>query len=355
MSLGCMRVAGLMARSAAGLSPADALRLEEHLEHCPDCRGDSAALERMRSLTEPERPLTDRARGRAIDAALRRAGERVAAPSRGRRATPWFLGAAAAAAAFSLLWLGGKWGDPDEKPEPLGQEGAGVPTHVAAAALQDSMGQVIRGEVTLEVARRRVDVVAEADSRVIVEASRVRVVAGSVLIVAADGHVINKRVVAGDSWELPAEQAAATETETAPETVTAAKTEAAPRKPAVDIAALLASATQHLAADEIPAARADLKSILATRPSRTRRAEAEGLLAQAQLMEGDVAGAVKAYLAVADRYRDLPAGERARFQAAKAEANFGSKTRARTLLESYLQQYPDGRFRNEARRRLDRL
>jgi TolA-binding protein len=342
--LSCLRVARLLAASAAGLSPADALRLEEHLDSCPTCRGDAAALERMRRLTEPERALSERMRGRAIHSALRRAGERAAqSPARSRRAAPWFLGAAAAAAAFSLLLQGGKWGDPDEKPEPPNGEGAGVPTHVAAAALQDSPGPVraapqaqgdaISGRVTLTVAQKKVEVVAEAGSRVVVDGRRVRVVAGSVVVVAAAGKKVDRQVAAGGSWELSTPRPA----------------------DKVDVSALIDSATRHLAADEVEAARADLKVVIATRPGRARVAEAEGLLAQATLMEGDVGGAVGAYLGVAERYGDLAVGERARFQAAKVEANFGGKARARELLQDYLRRYPDGRFRGEAERRLQRL
>jgi len=353
MKLSCMRVARLLTASASGLSAAQALRLEEHLDGCPTCREDAALLERMRRLSDPERHLPERVRGRAIDAALRRAGEHAAhAPAAGRRRAPMILGAAAVAVAVSYLWFLGEWGDPDKKPEPVGLEVAGVPPHTATALLPESASTPITGKVTLQVAATPVEVVATPGTRVRVEQTRVRVLAGSVLVVAASGQVINKRVEAGGTWELTAEITRRTdEIKLAAPAPQRERGAVAP----VDIAALLQSATRHLAADDVTTARADLERVLAARPARSIRAEAELLLAQATLMDGDVRGAVARYLEVASRYPGLPAAERARFQAGKTEANFGTPARARELLDSYLQQYPDGRFRAEALRRLDRL
>lgn len=354
MRLSCMRVARLLTASAAGLSPAEALRLEEHLATCPTCRDDSALLERMRSLSEPMRPLSERARVRVIDTALRRAGEQAArAPAAARRRTPLILGAAAVAVAVSYLWFLGEWGDPDKKPEPMGSEVAGVPPLAATALLLESVSTPISGKVTLEVAATPVEVVARPGTRVRVEGTRVRVVAGGLQVVAASGRVIDKLVVAGGSWELTPEITSRLE-QPVIETPAPAGARERPAAP-VDTAELLQSATRHLAADDVTTARADLERVLDARPPRPVRAEAELLLAQATLMDGDVRGAVDRYLQVAERYPNLPAAERARFQAGKTEANFGSPAHARALLGSYLQQYPEGRFRAEALRRLDRL
>jgi len=426
MKVSCMRVSRLLAASSSGLNPADALRLEEHLEICPDCRGEAVAIERMRQLVEPARGLGDRGRGRAIDAALRSIGT---APARStasaRRWIPVFgLGAAAAAAAVSLLLLHGFGGDPAKQPGPGEREVAGVSTHAAAAALLDSPVTVVAGAVqvdgravdpggtvaagtamiaeqpaaitagharielaagsevvwqparaTLELREGRAMTVVDpaphlpyrvatpsfavevTGTRFAVDRRGVRVYEGSVRVVAPDGRVLAAHVAAGGRWELVDEDEVAT---TAVRHRSSAgadrrRERAAPSDEPVDVDALLAAARRDLAGGSSGDARDKVAEVKAARPGRAARAEADILLAQCDLVDGDVAAAVRAYLAVADAYRGLRAAEQAQFLAAITEANFGSASRARTLLRNYLERYPDGQFRTEASRRLDRL
>ena len=66
-----MGVSALLERRAHGLSSADALRLEEHLQRCPHCVQDSAQLDELRELTERlPQALPQLGRERAIEAAL---------------------------------------------------------------------------------------------------------------------------------------------------------------------------------------------------------------------------------------------------------------------------------------------
>jgi ferric-dicitrate binding protein FerR (iron transport regulator) len=108
-----MRTASLVAGRAAGLSDAERLRLEEHLETCASCRADAAALDAMaRVVLSNRHVLSDRALRRAVDGAITRGqAAPAAAVSASRRG--WVLGlagvgaAAVAAAVLSSSWRGG--------------------------------------------------------------------------------------------------------------------------------------------------------------------------------------------------------------------------------------------------------
>jgi ferric-dicitrate binding protein FerR (iron transport regulator) len=63
----CLQAAQLIQARAAGLSQANALRLEEHLMHCPNCSQHAHLLDGLRELSDASAvPLTQGARQRAV-------------------------------------------------------------------------------------------------------------------------------------------------------------------------------------------------------------------------------------------------------------------------------------------------
>ena len=127
---------------------------------------------------------------------------------------------------------------------------------------------------------------------------------------------------------------------------------AAPPRASPAAAALLESARSQLADGNVTAARRDIRAALAGRASRREAAEGQTLLAECALVSGDGAAAARAYLGVARRYADLPAGQNALFAAARLRAEAGSREEAVELFRRYLERYPSGRFAADARRRL---
>jgi hypothetical protein len=201
-----------------------------------------------------------------------------------------------------------------------------------------------------------------------VDLGEVRVLSGVVAIYAPDGRALADRLVAGERWrwaDRAAAAAAVAPAEPASPSPLAAAPPPAPEPPAPDppaaadearppaIDTVLAAARSQLAAGEVEAARALVDEAMATARRRNQRAEAETLHAEIALVAGDQARAIERYLAVADRYRDLGAGENALFAAARLEATRGRDDAAAALFRRYLDRYPRGRFRAEASRRLD--
>jgi ferric-dicitrate binding protein FerR (iron transport regulator) len=80
----CAGATTLLSGRAAGLSQANALRLEDHLSHCPDCSSRAHMLDAMRALSDATAaPLAQSARQRAVLQALA-ASERVSQPAAAR-------------------------------------------------------------------------------------------------------------------------------------------------------------------------------------------------------------------------------------------------------------------------------
>jgi outer membrane protein assembly factor BamD (BamD/ComL family) len=73
------------------------------------------------------------------------------------------------------------------------------------------------------------------------------------------------------------------------------------------------------------------------------------------LIQGDLAAAAAIYRTVAQQYKELPAAENALFAAARIENTRGDRTTAIALLERYVRDYPNGRFRKEVVSRLKAL
>jgi hypothetical protein len=140
-----MRTGSLLdRRRASGLSPAQALRLEEHLGGCARCSREAALLDGLRELaTSGPESLNPVAREHAIRAALAQAGAAQPAASPFERLWPAgaFAAAAlvAAAAAFALVLRVGVSEDATSGPK---ASAPAVPAALAAA-------RVMSGEIEL--------------------------------------------------------------------------------------------------------------------------------------------------------------------------------------------------------------
>src|SRR5262245_21845046 len=105
--LACMQASGWLAARRAGLSAANALRLEEHLAHCSDCGAQARLLDGLRKLSdEAARPLPPDGRQRAILQALARVDASVQ-PTAAQRSwlVPSAFGGLAGVAAFVVALM----------------------------------------------------------------------------------------------------------------------------------------------------------------------------------------------------------------------------------------------------------
>ncbi len=154
-SLACMRTSTLLERRAQGLSSADALRLEEHLEHCQQCSQTSALLSGLRALVEElPQALPKAQRERAIDGALAQALQVRGSVAGGAavarlRARPVQLatrrpllalsGLALAAAAASVLMIVRPWSTTDSAPPATPIAAVTSPTPTGDRVLQGAI------------------------------------------------------------------------------------------------------------------------------------------------------------------------------------------------------------------------
>lgn len=90
-----------------------------------------------------------------------------------------------------------------------------------------------------------------------------------------------------------------------------------------------------------------------THPAYGHQAEIAVVEAELYLAERQYAQAIDAYLHAHRAYRSSPQGEEALFAAAQLALDHQGAPRARALLEQYLKAYPQGRFREDARRLLE--
>lgn len=407
MMVGCHRAQRLLAQRAAGLSIPERLRLEDHLQRCPRCTADGIALSRLAALADFDPPgLRGRTRDRVIERAIRDGSQKVDAPPARLHWRLALAGTATVAVAAAALMVT-RAGAPTERAAPApdrilagtltdqaGDHHAGAPVAPGIELVATTAGELALGHARIAVApdtrfswrpdsatltvhsgavratvdpgpRRRFRIATDQFTAMVVGTElevtpdRVRVFSGEVAVFAPSGEVLARRLRAGQTWHR-VEMVAAT-----PEPAPTPAEPAAPphhhpaatpsrhaEPPATDT--VLAAARSHLAGGEIAAAEKLIAEAAATATRPRQRAEAATLHAEVALVAGDHDQAVGRYLEVAERYRDLGAGENALFAAARIEANRGHYERARELLERYLERYPKGRFRAEAERRLER-
>jgi len=413
-SIACISIGSLLSKRASGLSGAERLRLEEHLQTCAACRDDAYALDVITAITRsPELPsLGGRARERAIAGALMHATRKPTPelmPARSRSSLRVWAGAGLVAAAAAAVVLVVTSGDNRETVRAAAasddaallvagdvtaggsavevgsriEPGADMATHQGARLLVgraeieiDPASEIAwqpevetlslrTGAVRASVKRdpsRTFRVVTETfvvevvGTRFEVTPESVEVYEGTVRIVGPDGDVLVAALTEGESWQ------AGVAAKTTPKKKRAHKRPRKRTKQTVEVAeveadvgALLTSARSHLASKSVDSAKEDIQRALDAEPNRKEQAEAYSLIAECALVSGEAAKAARLYLQVADKYRGLPAAENALFAAARIEANAGHAAEARDKLELYLERYPSGRFQAEAKRRLSEL
>jgi TolA-binding protein len=176
-----------------------------------------------------------------------------------------------------------------------------------------------------------------------VTATEVAVQRGSVRILGCDGKVLVPELGAGENWNATVPTSAPPSEQTGPASLS---------RSAED---LLRKARRAFVEGDVPAAEGAARAALDGGATRRQAADARTLLADCAQASGQPDKAARLYRQIAERHRDLPAGETALFAAARLEANRGQRRSARALLELYLDRYPGGRFEPDARARLRAL
>jgi len=375
MRASCIRVALLIKRREEGLSDADRLVLEDHLASCEKCRQDAFAIDVLGELVDSaaSSPLSSGARERAITRAIRDAAGKPLPPVRASRPAATLLVAVAVAGLGVALLLANR--RPSDSPSrqataatPRPEVAAGplsLAKHATVSLAQARVSADEPTELSWDPARQAVvlregAVSVSVDSapgrqfrvltpRFVVEVvgtefrvdlAGVNVTRGIVRVLSPESEDLITQLGAGQSWSVP--PAATPELLPAPARGRSASE-------------WLARARRHLAAGATATAQRDVAAALAARPNRSETAEARTLLAECALVGGDPERAAELYVAVSQRYADLPAGETALFAAARIQVNAGHRREAEQLLRSYLDRYPSGRFQQEARARLRAL
>ncbi len=413
MASRCATARKLIARRRSGLSAAERLRLEEHVTACTACCEEARALDAFAQMIDVHaaggRPSRH---ARAITRVLNATSEAeipAPAPASPSRAAPYLLaGAMAIAGILGVAAHRAGWGTGDggpgealptlaaadelerpagppeppvssDEPEPLADRLDAGDLRMAGAAVApgasirpgsalstDGGAELALGAAIVEleaggsavwdldrttlrlergVVRARVEPEERSRFRVVTDRFAVEVIGtefevtsdgvaveqGTVRVTSPEGEVFAARLEAGESWsvdELPRAE------------------------PEVDVSERLARARTRLARGDVRGARALIREARRADPSRVERAEAETLLAESALVAGDRARAAERYLAVAESYARLSAGENALFAAARIERELGHDARAAELFERYINRYPNGRFRADAELRL---
>jgi TolA-binding protein len=126
-----------------------------------------------------------------------------------------------------------------------------------------------------------------------------------------------------------------------------------PGKNRVDL--LIAEARSALASGDPALARTRIASALGARPTGHQRAVADLLAAASFLVEGRYEEALAAYRRTAESFGRYPESETAAFAIAQLLCERASTDEARTALQAYIVRYPEGRFVQDARRKLASL
>lgn len=409
----CHELEVLIDREAHGWSEAERLRIEQHLVGCAECREALAASRFVRAtLRSAQGGLSELGRERALKRAFAAA---ATAPARGAGGVPRIWAGAlvtlsAAAAALLVWWNVGEHAarGPQALREPSApgmtdrfvttetlapaiDAGEGVPAAELAAApawieadtkqrhqfghasVQLARATRVRfeqGSSTLVLASGRVEIDVDASrgqpfrvatqhfrvevlgTRFAVTPRSVVVMRGHVQVFALDGRVLASDLAAGSEFSYDARGAVREHADAGSPHAQPAGAQAVP--PVESAGSLLARARQALSQGELERTLELVGRAEAGVAGRGERAEAGTLRAEAALVGKQPTKAVELYSAVAKQFADLPAGENAAFAAARLAAR-SLPARERELLERYLAQYPQGRFLDEAKRRLARL
>jgi ferric-dicitrate binding protein FerR (iron transport regulator) len=385
----CFSTESLLYGRRAGLSEVERLALEEHLGACARCSLHAKKLDAILDLADSmPQALGAHARERAIAQVLAATPPSRAEFRSARR--PWLFGVAAAAAVAIAVVAASLPADeqsrmpsePVASAKPIEVEAAEVKRPASPAVFVSERGErvelahaivdlspgtrlewnEVEQTIHLEQGRLEVDVdpVPKRSFRVVtrrfvvlvlgtrfsVDERGVEVERGLVRVTDLGGEILAD-VGANERWPKPEARARvdAKPKRTKP---------AAPPEP-TDPRAHLAKARLELAARVIDRAREEIDRAMSSPLSRADRAEAQTLLAECALADGERETALRMLREVASEYEDLVAGENALFAAARLQGEGSDPRSARRLLERYLERYPSGRFEGEVRRRLDRL
>lgn len=394
MNRPCRDLETSLGRPAHTLSEAERLRLEQHLTACAACRRESDLARNITQLVlAAPSMLSESSRERAIAASFARATSEEAR----RASTHWLRSTGIAVAAAAMLALGlrfahqgnddaalavaskavGSQAAPSVAEPPASMAAAAMPTAPApdqwldvdtaetrrfahAQVTLDAHARVRfdAASSTLELARGRasIDVDASKGAPFAVQTSTFRVqVLGTQFVVTPESvEVLRGRVAITHNRDTAhVRKLGPGETYRPSEGVRAHVSHVAPRQ-VVGTAELLRQAHRALAQGEPATARGLIERAQQSATKRSERAEAGTLSAECSMLEQKPVEAQRAYLAVAERYGALPAGENALFAAAQLSQP-SDLAQARGLLESYLARYPRGRFVEEARARLRKL
>jgi ferric-dicitrate binding protein FerR (iron transport regulator) len=384
--IGCGRAQALLAGRAAGLSASERDALHAHLQTCGDCREQARLLDEIILAVGAMPSRTPAARERTIERALRQGLAQAPEPlppfwkSRSALAVGGVVVAGALAVIVVFLIMSGSWRPPQPpvaaqpsaqaQVTPLAAEPRDLPAGAEVAVAHARVRAVRRasiswnekaatvrlnsGAIELDVdptLQRHFRVATDSfvvevlGTLFLVDASHVEVSRGAVRVLAPDGRILVARLQVGQTW--PPLEAAPAVSGPAPEPERRARGP----QPA-DVAEQLSRARRDLANRQVARAEKEASSIFAEARDRRQEAEAHTLLAECAQARGKIDRAVAGYVAVAERFGDLPAGETALFAAGRTLADAGRRVSAAHWLHRYLDRYPSGRFTVEAKERL---
>ena len=159
------------------------------------------------------------------------------------------------------------------------------------------------------------------------------------------------------SWADPSQSASAAPAATSLPSGTEHRQPEGSTKPSAKnrVDQLIAEARSGLAAGDPELARARIASALSARPTGRQRAVAGLLAAASFLVEGRYEDALADYRRTAESFDRYPESETAAFAIAQLLCERAATDEARTALQAYLVRYPEGRFVQDARRKLASL
>jgi Putative zinc-finger/FecR protein len=404
--------AAILAVVRQQVTEAERLLLDEHLAMCASCRSEKARwrlMERLRD-EEPAHLGTD-ARQRVLQSISTRgiAESDAREPRCFRYLTPFALAGVAVTAALLVFAVRVSRNPPDQAvadrhaessqapvveaqtiraqaPGSLTMPGARI-AYIAGSTLRILAGgrrvEIYAGEVDVEVApggpgRFRVVaprfIVEVVGTHFVVRPSGVKTLHGTVRVLDASGRELAV-LHASEAWQVgdpnqlplalvdngivtgPPESAVAPPPAgDAPATIPR-KPLAGPTRPLAKSGfdLLIAEARSHLAAGDPEVARERIASALGTHPPGRQRATAGLLIAASFLVERRYDEALTAYRRTAELFGKYPESETAAFAIAQLLCERAAGDDARAALAAYIERYPEGRFVQDARRKLASL